>query len=123
MEALAGVAVFYEQGTPVFCRRTLLCQEHPVAAYRGTSPIRNSTPPEGRHRALEIFLLWRPRGALLLMSEAPLYTANMTFPKYSRSGGPRLARRRLPLEACDLVSPISDTLVPEPSANFRGLTL
>ena len=41
--------------------------------YRGTSPIRNSPPPPGFHRALGIFLLQGPRGALFLMGEAPLY--------------------------------------------------
>ena len=30
-------------------------------------------PSEGRHRALGIFLLKGPRGALFLMSEVPLY--------------------------------------------------
>ena len=43
-----------------------------VSSYRGTSLIRNSTPPWGHHRALGIVLLYGPRGALFLMSEVPL---------------------------------------------------
>ena len=39
---------------------------------RGTSLKRNSPPPWGRHRALGIFLLYGPRGALFLMSEVLL---------------------------------------------------
>ena len=41
--------------------------------YRGTSPIRNSNPPQDHHRALGIFLLWDARRAPFLMSEVPLY--------------------------------------------------
>ena len=44
-----------------------------VVDYRGTSPMRNSPPPEDHHRALGIFLLKGPRGALFLMSEVPLH--------------------------------------------------
>ena len=40
--------------------------------YRGTSRMRNSPPPWDHHRALGIFLLECPRGALFLMSEVPL---------------------------------------------------
>ena len=46
---------------------------HARAHYRGTSLIRNSTPPLDHHRALGIVLLQGARGALFLMSEVPLY--------------------------------------------------
>jgi len=39
----------------------------------GTSLIRNSPPPQDHHRALGIFLLQGPRGALFLMNEVTLY--------------------------------------------------
>ena len=37
-----------------------------------TSLIKNSTPPLDQHRAPGIVLVQSPRGALFLMSEAPL---------------------------------------------------
>ena len=40
--------------------------------YRGTSLVRNRTPPKGPHRALGIVLLQGPRGRRFLMSEVPL---------------------------------------------------
>ena len=43
-----------------------------LTAYRGTSLIRNSTPPQDHHRALGIVLLWGPRGRHFLMSKIPL---------------------------------------------------
>ena len=43
-----------------------------LQGYRGTSPIRNSTPPWDQYRALGIVLLQGPRGALFFMSEVPL---------------------------------------------------
>ena len=50
------------------CQRALF-----FGGYRGTSLIRNSTPPQDHHRALGIVLLKGPRDALFLMSEVPLY--------------------------------------------------
>ena len=41
-------------------------------AYRGTSLIRNRTPPYEHHRALGMVLLQGPMGALFLLSEVPL---------------------------------------------------
>jgi len=41
--------------------------------YRVTSLIRNSPPPQGHQRALDMVLLKGPRGARFLMSEVPLY--------------------------------------------------
>jgi len=44
-----------------------------AALYTGTSLMRNSPSPWGHHRAVGIVLLQGPRGALFLMSEAPMY--------------------------------------------------
>ena len=44
--------------------------------YRGTSLIRNSPPHQVRLRALGIFLLEGPGGALFLMIEVPLYESH-----------------------------------------------
>ena len=41
--------------------------------YRGTLLIRNCPPPKDHHRALDIGLLYDPRGGQFLMSEVPLY--------------------------------------------------
>ena len=49
--------------------------------YRGTSLIRNCSPPEDHRRVLGIGLRQGPRGRLFLMSEVPLYTAR------ERNGG------------------------------------
>ena len=72
MVALGVMAVSCERGTPVqghlVRKRTRLRQ-----SCRGTSLVRNSPPPQDRHRALGIVLLYGPRGALFLMSEVPLY--------------------------------------------------
>ena len=46
--------------------------------YRGSSLIRNSSPPKDHHRALGIVLLQGPRETLFLMSEAPLYAGKDT---------------------------------------------
>ena len=46
-----------------------LCLLFPHLRYRGTSLIKNSTPPYDHHRDLDIGLLEGPRGALFLMSE------------------------------------------------------
>ena len=43
-----------------------------VVHHRGTSLIRNSSPPQDHHRALGIFLVQGPRGALSRMSKVPL---------------------------------------------------
>ena len=44
-----------------------------LQSYRGTSLIRNRLPPKDHLRALGIFLLKGPTGALFLLSEVPLY--------------------------------------------------
>jgi len=48
--------------------------------YRGTSLIRNCTPPWHHHKALNIVLVWGLREALFLLSEVPLYNAFMAGP-------------------------------------------
>ena len=61
---------------------------------RGTSLIRNRTPPEDRHRAPDINLLQVARVGRFLMSEVPLYSL--------RGGARRAAshiRRRTPLRS------------------------
>ena len=45
---------------------------------RGTSLMKTRPPPLGRHRALGMFLLQGPRGALFLMTEVPLHSAKPT---------------------------------------------
>ena len=45
-----------------------------VPLYRGTSLIRNSPPPHGRHRALGMVLLWGLMEGWFLVSEVPLYS-------------------------------------------------
>ena len=43
-----------------------------IDGYRGTSPIRNTPPPQGHHRALDTVLLLGP-GEVFLSSGVPLY--------------------------------------------------
>ena len=52
--------------------KTVVFQASNPAAYRGTSLLRNSTPPWGYHRALGTVLLQGPRMLQFLMSEVPL---------------------------------------------------
>ena len=55
------------------------------ARYRGTSLIRNSPPPQGHHRALDIVELQGPTRGLFLMHEVPLYPCART--PVSKCGG------------------------------------
>ena len=43
-----------------------------MLAYKGTSLMRNSRPPQGHHRALGIVLMQGLRGAPFLVGEVPL---------------------------------------------------
>ena len=58
------------------CTKITTHLENPVLSqsnYRGTSLIRNITPPKKHHRALGIVILYGPRGALFLMGEVLVY--------------------------------------------------